>query len=209
MSSETVHLPKNMRFKLVVVATADGFIAKAPGHAPSSWASREEQEVFFAEVDAADWSVMGRGTHEAADRPDRRRVIFSAKGGGGLWKRPTQLWIDPARLSIADLPGRLKPIHPVRNVLILGGTRVHDWFLERGAINEVLLTIEPVRFEKGLPIVTGQTETDALSVFTARGFVAKDEAVLNAAGTRLISLCRSPLRPDLEPAERRSSATAA
>ncbi|MEM9250186.1 MAG: hypothetical protein AAGB05_16015, partial [Pseudomonadota bacterium] len=50
--------PDRPRLKLVVVASLDGFIARGPGHPPSDWASAEEQELFFAEVDAADWTIM-------------------------------------------------------------------------------------------------------------------------------------------------------
>jgi len=35
------------RFTLLVVCSADGFIARRPGEAPSAWASPEEQAVFL------------------------------------------------------------------------------------------------------------------------------------------------------------------
>ena len=139
-------------FTLTVVTSADGFIARAPDDAPQSWASPEEQALFFADVEAADWAVMGRHTHLAADRPDRRRIVFSASGGAGEWRRPTQLWIDPARLTPRDLAGLVAGVHPMRSGLILGGTGVHDWFLSHGAIDRVHLSVEPLEFGAGLPL---------------------------------------------------------
>jgi dihydrofolate reductase len=65
------------RFTLLVAATADGFIAREPGHPPADWCSPEEQAVFLAAVDAADWGIMGRTTHEAAYKPFRRRIVTS------------------------------------------------------------------------------------------------------------------------------------
>jgi dihydrofolate reductase len=169
-------------FTLAVVTSADGFIARTPDEPPQAWASPEEQALFFADVEAADWAVMGRRTHAAADRPDRRRVVFSASGGAGEWRRPTQLWIDPAGLGPGDLPARVEAVHPLRRGLILGGTRVHDWFLAHGAIDRIHLTVEPVRFGAGLPLFS-EAAGPAAEVLAAEGFVRRAARPLNAGGT--------------------------
>jgi dihydrofolate reductase len=169
-------------FALAVVTSADGFIARRPDEPPQAWASPEEQAVFFADVEAADWAVMGRRTHAAADRPDRRRIVFSAKGGAGEWRRPTQIWVDPAGLAPGDLPGLVAAVHPLRAGLILGGTRVHDWFLAHGAIDRIHLTVEPVTFGAGLPLFSGAVGPPA-EVLAAKGFVRRSARVLNAIGT--------------------------
>ncbi|RMH51655.1 MAG: hypothetical protein D6686_03810 [Alphaproteobacteria bacterium] len=173
-------------FTLVVVASADGFIARRSGDNPAGWASAEEQALFLDRVAAADWAVMGRLTHQAADRPDRRRVVFSGRGGG--WRRPGQLWLDPAGLDPDALAARVAKVHPMRDALILGGTRVHDWFLAHGRIDAVSLTVEPVRFGAGLPIFSGQQERDPVEAFLARGFRVAAARRLNMAGTRLVEL---------------------
>ena len=178
-----------MPYTLTVVTSADGFIARAPGDPPQAWASAEEQVLFFRDVEGADWAVMGRGTHEAADRPDRRRIVLSSAFAG--WRRPTQLWLDPAGLTPADLAARVAHVHPLERGLILGGTRVHDWFAEHDAIDRVHLTVEPVTFGIGLPIFTGQDTTDPLAAFAARGYAPVSEEVLNPAGTRFLVLTRA------------------
>lgn len=173
-------------FTLLVVASADGFIAREPAENPAVWASAEEQALFLSRVEAADWSVMGRATHEAADRPDRRRVILSTTRAG--WLRPAQLWLDPRGSRPDDLPGLVSTVHPMRDALILGGTRVHDWFLAHGRIDHVSLTVEPLRFGAGLPIFTGQAERDPVAAFRSRGFARVAQTALNDGGTRLIDL---------------------
>ncbi|MEO1681242.1 MAG: dihydrofolate reductase family protein [Pseudomonadota bacterium] len=178
-----------MHFTLTVVTSADGFIARAPGDPPQAWASAEEQVLFFRDVEAADWAVMGRGTHEAADRPDRRRIIFSRSYAG--WRRPTQLWLDPERVAPTDLAAAVSHIHPLQNGLILGGTTVHDWFAAHNAIDRIHLTVEPVTFGAGLPIFSDQTTRDPLTAFAAKGYAPVSEKVLNAGGTRLLTLQRS------------------
>ena len=169
-------------FTLTVAATADGYIARASDHSPQDWASPEEQDLFFRDVEAADWAVMGRNTHAAADRPDRRRIVLSGSATGE-WKRPTQLWLNPAGLSPAELPGKVSHVHPCKSILILGGTRVHDWFLRHGAIDRVHLTVEPVEFGGGLPIFTGQGGQAPDRVMEWAGFEKMTERDLNESGT--------------------------
>lgn len=168
------------RFTLTVATSRDGFISRSTDEPPQVWASAEEQEIFFRDVDAADWAIMGRNTHLAADKPHRRRIVFSTRTSG--WQRPTQLWLDPARLTPDDLAGRVADVHPFRTGIILGGTRVHDWFLAHGAIDRVHLTEEPVTFGTGLPLFTGQTGP-ARDVLSSLGFRLTEDRPLNAGGT--------------------------
>ncbi|MDE0521778.1 MAG: hypothetical protein OXH79_07460 [Boseongicola sp.] len=173
-------------YLLTVVVSEDGFIARSVGEPPQAWASAEEQELFFLDVEAADWSIMGRHTHEAADRPDRRRIVFSSKVSG--WRRPSQLWLDPERLTPRMLPEQVCEVHALARGLILGGTRVHDWFLAHRAINRVHLTVEPVRFGSGLSVFSDARSADPVEEFTGRGFRVASEERLNAAGTRFLVL---------------------
>lgn len=177
------------RFTLTVATSADGFISRNTDEPPQAWASAEEQALFFRDVEAADWAVMGRYTHLAADRPDRHRIVFSTTQAG--WQRPTQIWVDPAGLTPGDLPSLVGEVRPLEKGLILGGTRVHDWFLAHRAIDAVHLTIEPVAFGGGLPIFTGQGDRNPVTAFTRRGFHVVAEETLNDAGTRYVEL-----RPD-------------
>ncbi len=174
------------RFTLTVATSADGFISRSTDEPPQAWASAEEQDLFFRDVEAADWAIMGRNTHLAADKPTRRRIIFSTTTAG--WQRPTQLWIDPAGVSPDQLADQVASVHPLTRGLILGGTRVHDWFLAQRAIHRVHLTIEPVAFGTGLPVFTGQADTNPVTIFTRRGFIIDSETTLNAPGTRYIEL---------------------
>lgn len=170
-------------FTLTVVTSADGFISRAHDDAPQAWASAEEQDLFFRDVEASDWAIMGRHTHEAADRPDRRRIVFSSDAGDGVWRRPTQLWIDPSRLTPADLASLVSHLRPLRAGLILGGTRVHDWFLAHDAIDHVHLTVEPIDFGAGLPMFSAH-RGPAEAALAAAGFSETSARILNSGGTR-------------------------
>jgi dihydrofolate reductase len=176
-------------FTLTVATSSDGYISRTTDEPPQAWASAEEQDLFFRDVEAADWAIMGRNTHEAADKPHRRRIIFSSQISG--WRRPTQLWVNPKEMTPADLAQAVSAVHPFEKALILGGTRVHDWFLAHRSIDKVHLTIEPVRFGAGLPVFSDQDTCDPVGVFQNAGFEVLSETVLNAAGTGYFELGNS------------------
>lgn len=183
-------------FTLTVATSLDALISPTTDTPTETWASAEEQALFFRDVEAADWAIMGRHTHEAADKPERRRIVFSGSVHG--WRRPTQLWLDPAGSTPDVLAKAVEHVRPLRRGLILGGTRVHDWFLAQNAIHRVNLTVEPVRFGSGLPVFTDQRTRDPLGVFVSRGFELAAERVLNERGTRYYEL----VAPGPEPVPR-------
>jgi dihydrofolate reductase len=176
-------------FTLTAVVSADGFIGRRPGEHPGSWASAEEQARFLAEVPGYDWAFMGRTTHETAFREDRRRVVFSRTARGLDWRHESHLWVDPDEVPLSEILAALEPVRPPRRCIVLGGAAVHDWFLERDLIDRIELTIEPLRFGSGLPLLTGQSG-DPVAALAARGFAVLDEQQLNMQGTRLLLLTR-------------------
>ena len=172
-------------FTLVAVVSTDGFIGRYSGHDPPAWASAEEQIHFAALVDAADWSFMGRVTHERAPRASRRRVVFSRREERPRWANPNQLFVDPERTPLERVSELLRPVREPRHCLVLGGTGVHDWFLARSRIDRVVLTTEPVSFGAGLPLFTDQPIAGPVSLLEDRGFVRQSMRLLNDRGTRL------------------------
>jgi dihydrofolate reductase len=181
-------------FTLTAVVSADGFIGRRAGEHPGSWASGEEQARFLAEVPTYDWAFMGRTTHLTAFRKDRRRVVFSRSAKGLDWREEIHLWVDPARTPWPEILAALTPVRPPRRCIVLGGAAVLDWFLERDLIARIELTIEPLHFGAGLPLLANQPG-EPVAVLAERGFALLDEQRLNAQGTRLLLLTRR--RPGL------------
>ena len=177
-------------FTLLAVVSADGFIARWPGDHPGSWASAEDQAWFLEEIPRFDWSFMGRVTHETAWRADRRRVIFSRGARGLEWREPTHLWVDPEKHELAAILAELAGVREPRDCAVLGGTTVHDWFLDRGLLDRVDLSIETRRLGGGLPLLTGLPPGDPTGALARHGFVVVDRQQLGDRGVRLLSLLR-------------------
>ncbi len=168
-------------FLLLAVVSSDGFIARHPGDPPWTWASPEEQARFRATMAQVSWSVMGRVTHETALRPERKRIVFTSGVTGVAWLTPNHLGFNPAgarfdeAMDLAKADGQ---------VAILGGTRVHDYMLEIGRVDEIRLSIEPVSFGEGLPLFTGISWAGVEAHLATHGMTRTGEdEVLNAAGT--------------------------
>ena len=89
-------------------------------------------------------------------------------------------------------------MRPPRRCIVLGGAAVHDWFLERDLIDRIELTIEPLRFGTGLPLLTDQPG-DPVAALAGRGFTLVDERRLNPEGTRLLLLTRQRRDFDARP----------
>jgi dihydrofolate reductase len=175
-------------FTLVAVVSADGLIARFPGHRPQEWASTEEQNLFLERVDQADWSFLGRTTHECAFRPDRRRVIFSSGTHPPSWRHSSHLWLDPNRVEMHEILDRLSAYHAPQDCLILGGQRVHDWFLVRGMIDCIELTIEPLRLHTGIPLFSHLAAGDPVASLIKNGYTVIHADRLNAQGTHRLRL---------------------
>ena len=69
--------------------------------------------------------------------------------------------------------------HLWTRIAVVGGTAIYDWFLKRGLVDELCLTLEPVVFG------AGKLLTDA-PLRTFRRFSLKSVKHLNKRGTLLL-----------------------
>ncbi len=168
-------------FLLLAVVSSDGFIARYPGDPPWAWASPEEQERFRATMAKVTWSVLGRVTSETAPRPQRKRIVFTSSVKGVAWLTEHHLGFNPAGATFDEATETAKSDGLVA---VLGGTRVHDYLLAIGRIDEIRLSIEPITFGEGLPLFTGVAWAGLAVHLERHGMTqAGPDEVLNAAGT--------------------------
>ena len=183
-------MPSNPHFKLVVVTTSDGYIARFPGENVASWSSPEEQAHFRKCFEGMNWSFMGRTTHEQVLNPERWRIVFSGSAPKPEWRDSRHLWLNPHLTSISDILAIAGTRHPVAHNLILGGTAVHDWFLTHNLIDKIELAIEPIAFGKGLPLFTSQEGKPPIEYLITRGYQVTGTKELNAQGSLWHTLAR-------------------
>ena len=128
-----------MKYILIAVVSADGYIARYSGDLPSSWTSIEEKEKFKEDISNCLWSVMGRKTHELSFKANRKRIIFT-RSINNIVENKNHIYFNPTKNSWNDM---LNLMTPVSRICILGGTKIYDYFLKKKMIDDLFITIEP------------------------------------------------------------------
>ena len=137
---------------LIAAITADGFIAKNPGHSPLSWRSQGDRQFFIAKTKEARVVVMGLNTAKTSKRPMPERLnIIYAKSIEELphWKEYTGWEVtqkDPAELLI-ELKER-----GYKEVAVCGGATIYTMFMKKGLVDKLYLSVEPILFGQGLTL---------------------------------------------------------
>ena len=179
-----------IRFSLIAVVSADGFIARRPDEMPAAWTSPEEQAAFREIMKGISWSFLGRATHDIAPNAERRRVVFTRRVVEPVWANANQLLYNPTH---ATLDRVLEMARVDGTCGILGGTAIYDHFLALGRVDEAEVSIEPVTFGSGLPLFSAIAWPDALARL---GLTLVSEEPLNdrASLRRRYARSASPVR---------------
>ena len=152
-----------MRLTLIAAQSLDGFITRhdTPG---SDFASAEDRAFFREALRNFDCCVMGGTTYRTA-----RESIHTTLMPGRL---RTILTRTPADFKNDSLPGILEftdqtPAQLINSLrqrglqrcALLGGAQIHSLFLNAGLVDELWLTIEPLLFGRGTPLLANQVLT--------------------------------------------------
>jgi len=142
-----------MHITLAYVASVNGKITKGDSPDVHVWSSTEDREHFDKLRDEHDVIVIDRKTYETV-RPTpeagKLRVVFTST--------PERFKEVPGQLefvneSPAGLVERLSK-EGFKNVLLAGGARLSGSFLAAGLIDDIYVSIEPVLFGSGRPMIT-------------------------------------------------------
>lgn len=155
-----------MPISLIAVQSVNGLITRndEPG---TGFASEADLAWFKETLMGHDLVLLGGGTYRAA----REAVIRGAEKGTPRWI----LTREPGEFAGDRIPGKLEFIqlneaalfeafleHGYENIALVGGPSVSSWFLDRGLVSDLYLTVEPVIFSSGKPLVTPESNIDLL-----------------------------------------------
>ena len=173
-----------INYTLAFACSKNGFIARHPGDNPYEWTSKEDQKHLKSLINENEWQVMGRITHELNPNKNRKRIVFSRSSDQIKLideNIKNQYFFNPDLHQWNDFENLCK-----KKVLILGGTKVHDFFLYADLIDSMYITIEPLEFLEGVPAFSYINFKDVIPFFNEKGFSTK-EKLLNDNGTKLIN----------------------
>lgn len=156
------------RFIYYLTASLDGFIARPDGSV--DWLLDDDGDDFgFAEFfDGVDTVVMGRKTYDMAlsfgEYPysTKKGFIFSRSLSGSehaeVVRGPVETFVAEQRA----LPGK--------DVWLVGGGETAKAFLQAGAIDELVVFIQPILLGEGLPLVRHLGRDVKLKLKSSRQF---------------------------------------
>jgi len=174
-----------INYTLAFATSLDGFIARYAEDNPFEWTSKNDQDHLKNLINQHEWQVMGRKTHELNPNHARKRIVFSRQ-------------FEKVQLIKQDIPNQyyfnpdLNQWHEFEkicstSVLILGGTKIHDFFLYANLIDKIFITVEPIYFKTGIPAFSYINFHDIIPFFIERGF-SNNQKTINDKGTVLIEL---------------------
>ncbi|HIH10074.1 MAG TPA: 2-amino-4-hydroxy-6-hydroxymethyldihydropteridine diphosphokinase [Candidatus Diapherotrites archaeon] len=133
----------------LVALSADGFLARHHGHR-SDWTSREDKEFLHKMEDQSDAIVLTRSSYENARKwlSERKCIVLTRRVGGIKKESEFLTYINPEK---ADL-NRFFSQSGLREVCNLGGPVAYTILLEKGLLDDLYITIEPIAFGAGLAL---------------------------------------------------------
>ena len=153
-----------MPISLIAVASVNALITRneEPG---TGFASQADFDWFRQQLADSDLVLLGGATYRAA----RESIRENARKGPPRWVFSTQIeqyegetipgaiefrTLDRERF-LADTAAR-----GFTNIALVGGPALSTWFLDQGLVDELYLTVEPVIFSSGTPLVTPARNID-------------------------------------------------
>lgn len=145
-----------MKVIMVMVSTVNSKITRGDNPDIYSWTSKEDADFFFSLLNQHNLIVMGSATYEAARdkmKPEKERLrIILTRNPKKYAKELLPGKIEFSSESPRDLFERLGK-RGYQTMLLVGGGTINSLFLKEGLVDELYLTIEPIIFGKGKPLI--------------------------------------------------------
>jgi dihydrofolate reductase len=163
------------KFTAFVAASIDGRIAKNASEKSNTWTSKEDWDFFQKSLESYDAVVVGHNTYKAAkENIKKRNAIVFTRRVPKVEMKGNITFLNPKTQDV----GRFFFKSKYRTVAILGGPTVYDLFLKKKMLSYLFLTIEPVVFGEGIPMLSG--------IYKKQEFTLQSVKKLNKRGTLLL-----------------------
>lgn len=150
-----------MHCYLLAATSVDGFIARSENDRSFDWTSPEDKQFYIEKIKEAEVIVMGMKTFQTFARYPKgsRWVLYTRTPGTFTNPKPEVMQAEATDEDPHALFARLEK-EGVKSIAICGGASVYSMFVKAGLVDTLYLTIEPVLFGKGVPLFSGEFESN-------------------------------------------------
>jgi dihydrofolate reductase len=175
-----------MKLTLIQVSSLDGTTNQGIGEDHHAWTSKEDQEIFYKELDSASLVIMGSNTYRAArefmqHKEGRIRIIMTS---------------HPEIYEAEKIPGKLEFTNEnpkdllarfeekgITEGLLVGGATTNTAFFKNNLVTDIITTIEPVIVGPGIGTVVEKILTklklESMEKLNDRGTLLLKYTVIN------------------------------
>ncbi len=159
-----------MKVTLVMAQTLDGRIAKDSDHFPD-WTGKADKKFFSEITKKAGVLIMGSKTYDTIGRPlpGRKNIIFTLEDRSS--DHPDLVFTHEAPEKLLE---NLES-QGFSHVILAGGMTINSLFARRNLIDEVIVTVSPLIFGRGLGVFASDVEMK----LKLEKFEALDENVIS------------------------------
>jgi len=140
---------------LMMAMTVDGKIARSSNHFPD-WTSHEDKKLFAEISKKAGVVIMGEKTFKTFPKPlpERLNVVFSME--------ENQKEIEGVKWVKGEPKKVLEELEKegYEEALLGGGAFLNGLFMERGLVDEIIVTLEPKIFGAGLSLFNRELDAN-------------------------------------------------
>ncbi|MCK8604019.1 dihydrofolate reductase family protein [Desulfoferrobacter suflitae] len=176
-----------MKVTLVMALTLDGKIGKTPDHFPD-WTGKEDKKFFAALSRKAGVVIMGSKTFDTFGTPLPGRVNVVMTRDSSRVSRDSNLWFTqegPEEIL------RTLEQQGYSEVVLAGGSLVNTLFAREGFIDEIIVTISPVIFGRGVSLFSD--DVSLILKLQAMERIGEDLVCLKYTVIKEANRWRSPL----------------
>jgi len=143
-----------MKVFIIAALTADGFIGRDSNHL-ADWTGHEDKKNFVRLTREAGVIVMGSRTFATLGRalPGRRTIVYT-HNPAAITAPDVETTSEVPAILIKRLANE-----GAHGLAIIGGAAIYDLFMQAGVVDELYLTITPLLFGQGVPLLANKLET--------------------------------------------------
>lgn len=147
-----------MEVFIIAAVSANGMIGQSVKQSSLTWTSKEDLKFFIEKTKEAGVMIMGHSTFKTIGKPLPGRLMIV------MTRTPEKFEnIDGELIYTSDSPQQILAelkVQGFNNVAIAGGSQVYSLFLESGLVTDLYLTVEPVIFGDGIPLIGEMDRVD-------------------------------------------------